>query len=74
MRAQQLLRIDVERILHIAGRVIGRNVGAFKVVEVEFDFRTFGNGVAHADEQIFDFLADQCQRMQRRCETARPAA
>ena len=65
MRTQQRIGINVEGILHIACRVVLRNVGKLKVVIILFHFRTFGNLVAHADEQILKLLLDHHQRMHR---------
>ena len=41
VRAQQDLRRDIERVLHITGRMILWQVQAFKVVVVLLDFRSF---------------------------------
>ena len=58
-----MLHIDIERILHIARRMILRDVGAFKVIEVQLDLRPFFHAVPQTDEQVFDLALHQLQRM-----------
>ncbi len=65
MGTEQRIRIDVERILHISCRVVLRNVGKLEVVVVLLNFRSFGNLVAHADEEVFNLLLNHDQRMNR---------
>ena len=58
MRTQQQFIGDVESVLHIAGRMIFRQVHLFEVVAVFFDFRSVDDFVSHSEEQVFDFFID----------------
>ena len=63
---------EVQRVLHVARRVLGRHVERLEVVEVVFDFGAFEDLVAHAREDVLDLLTDAHQRMHvtERCESA----
>src|SRR6266403_5267830 len=63
MRPQKRLLADVESVARITCGMAGRDVECIEVVVRAFDFRTIFDGVAHRDENVFDFLADNRQRM-----------
>ena len=54
----------VERVLHRAGRVAGREVERFEVVPVDLDLGTFGDRVAQADEDVFELAPDARDEVQ----------
>ena len=57
-------RSHVERVLHRARRMAGREVQRLEVVPVELDLGTFGDLVAEADEHVLELalaLGDQVQ-------------
>ena len=56
MSAAVRLRRDIERVLHLARRMIGRNIQLGEIVIVEFDVRAFGDGKAHIGEDGGDFF------------------
>jgi hypothetical protein len=56
-------RLQVERVLHVARRVLGRHVERFEVVVVVFELGTFDDEEAEAGEDRLDALAQQAQRM-----------
>ena len=58
-----LVALDVERVLHLAGRVIRAEVQGIEVVPFRFDFRAGGNLPAHGDEEVLDVLHQLGQRM-----------
>ena len=62
VRAQQqrihMAGAHEEGVLHLAGRVVGREVQGLEHVVVVFDFRTFGHIIAELAEDIHDLLAD----------------
>ena len=74
---------EIERVLHVARRMLGRHVERFEVVVVVFDFGAFEHLIAQAREDRFDLLADDGQRMAMadlrrrgraaRCRPRRPA-
>ena len=49
-----LAQLDVERVLHRAGRVPGHHVERLEVVPVVFDLGTLHDPVAHADEDVLE--------------------
>ena len=55
---------DVERVLHRARRMAGREVERLEVVPVELDLGAFGDLVAEADEHVFELAPDPRDRMQ----------
>ena len=68
VRAQEDLlgraELDVERVLHRARRVRGRDVERFEVVVVVFDLGALHHEVAHAHEDVFELalhLRDEVQ-------------
>ena len=63
MRAQNNIICDVERVLGIPRGMACRNVERLEVVVGVFDFRAVFDGVAHRDEDVFDLLARDRQRM-----------
>ena len=59
-----LAQLDVERVLHGAGRVRGRHVERLEVVPVVLDLGAFHDAVAHAHEDVFELalhLRDQVE-------------
>ncbi|MNI45510.1 hypothetical protein D3C73_999370 [compost metagenome] len=54
---------QIEGILHIAGRMVLRQVERFKVIIIRFYLRTFSHPVAHSDENILDFPDDTAHRV-----------
>ena len=63
LRAQNDVVVDVERVLHIARRVILWHVEKLEVEKVAFDFRTFSNRKSHAREDIDELASDERERM-----------
>src|SRR5215470_11342273 len=63
LRTQRQPLVDVERVLRAARRVIGRDVQRVEVVEVGLDLRAVLDLVAHRDEDVFDLLPQQRDRM-----------
>ncbi len=65
MRAEQHIRcpVDKEGILHIARRMIGREIKRLENMPVIFDLRTLGNREAKTAEYIDNLLAHERQRM-----------
>ena len=64
MGTEQIFFSDVEGILHVASRMVLRQVQCFKVVVIFFDFRTFHYFKAHTHKDFFDFTHGQGYRMQ----------
>ena len=56
-------RSQVERVLHVARRMLLRHVQRFEVVPVVFELRAVDDLVAHAEEDVLDALAHLRQRM-----------
>ena len=56
MRRPVGLRRHIERVLHLAGRVVGGNVQLGEIVIVEFHVRAFGHGETHIGEDSGDFF------------------
>ncbi len=50
------LRRDIERVVHLPRRMIGRDVELGEIVIVEFDVRAFGDGKAQIGEDRGDFV------------------
>ncbi|CDN46047.1 hypothetical protein BN871_KF_00060 [Paenibacillus sp. P22] len=65
LRAHQDVLGHVERVLHIARRMVFRQVERLEVVVVGFDFRSFRDGITEADENILDLLLHLHERMDR---------
>src|SRR6266545_1785410 len=63
LRAQRQPLVDVERVLRAARRVIGRDVQRVEVEEFGLDLRPVLNLVAYRDEDVFDLLPQQRDRM-----------
>ncbi len=63
---------QIERVLHVASRMLGRHVERFEVVVVVLDLGPFENLVAQTREDGADLVANQAERMakpKRRRET-----
>ncbi len=63
---QQRVRVpggDEEGVLHVAGRVVRREVQRFEDMPVVLHLRAFGDIVADLAENVDDFLADDGNRM-----------
>jgi hypothetical protein len=54
---------QVQRVLHVARRMIGRHVQGLEVVDVVLDLRPFQYFVAHAGEDVLDLLPHLHQRV-----------
>ena len=54
---------QIERVLHVARRMLGRHVERFEVVVVVFDFGPFEHLVAEAREDLLHLFAHQAERM-----------
>ncbi len=54
---------EVQRVLHVARRVLGRHVERLEVVPVVLEFGAFDDLVAHAEEDVLDALADLRERV-----------
>ena len=65
MRAENGLRIDVERILIVARGVRLRDVQRLEVIVYAFNFRAGFNGVAEAQENIFNLALHARDGMER---------
>ena len=65
MRAQEPVRVFmyVESILHVAGRMIRRQVQRSEIMPVVFDLRSFGNRKSKPAENLHDAVADQADGM-----------
>ena len=60
----RLAHLDVERVVHVARRVVGREVEGAEVVPVGLHLGALGDGEAHADEHVLerlDGLGDEVQ-------------
>src|SRR5919199_188625 len=57
------VRANIERILHIARRMVGREVQELIVVEVALDFPAFPDAEAHLAEDALDLTQRLCHRM-----------
>ena len=64
LRAQRKTIRGIERVLRIARRMTFRNIQRVEVIEVGFDLAIIFDGVTERDENIFDALAHQRDRMQ----------
>ena len=62
--AQQVAAIQPEGVLHIARRMIGRNVQGVEVVVFGFDFGTIQHGEAERNEKVLEFPLYARDRMQ----------
>ncbi len=56
---------DVEGVLHVAGRMVARDVERLEVVEVVLDLRTFGHPETEAGKDGDDLLGHQGDRVFR---------
>ena len=63
MCAQNDIVGNVERVLGISGGMARRDIQRFEVVVGLLDFRTVLDGVTHGNEDVFDLLAGDRQRM-----------
>ena len=54
--APGLAEVDVERVPHAPGRVLGRHVERGEVVPVGLDLGAFAHGEAHADEHVLEMV------------------
>ena len=68
MRAQELafairVRLEKERVVHIARRMAGREVELGEIVVVALDVRPFGDGEAHLGENGGDLVHHLADRM-----------
>ena len=63
LRTQQTAGINIERVLHITRRVIGRQVQTLEIVIIQLHLRALLDGVAHTEKNLLDLIDHQCQRM-----------
>ena len=61
--AQDDVVIDIECVLGIPGRMVFGDVQGFEVVVIVFHFRAFGNGKAHAGEDVIKLVEHGVQGM-----------
>jgi hypothetical protein len=52
------LRLEIEGVVLLAGRMLGRDVQLGEVVVVSLDVRTFGDGEAHIGKDRGDLVPD----------------
>ena len=79
VRAQHVLRAvgllgDIERVVHLPRRMIGRDVQLGEIVVVEFDVRAFGDGEAEIGEDRRDLVEHLGDGMDRALRLGRAAA
>ena len=70
VRAQNQLIFEPESVLHIARRVVARDVQRFEAEVFRLDFRTVEDGKAHPLEDVFQFHLRQGDRVERAETTA----
>ncbi len=58
-----LIALDVEGVLHLAGRMVRTEVQRVEVIPFGFHFRTVGDLPSHGDEEVLDVLHQLRQRM-----------
>jgi hypothetical protein len=63
MAAREDRTAQIERVLHIARRVVRRHVERLEVVVVVLELRTVDDLVAHPEEDALDALADAREGM-----------
>ena len=56
MSTEQRIFGNIERVLHITGGMILRQVQAFKVIIIIFHFGAFADFIAHTEKDLFDFF------------------
>ena len=66
-----VLALKIEGVVHLAGRMLGRDVQRREVVEIILDVRPLGDGEAHLAEDRDAFLGHLADRVQM---PARPRA
>ena len=64
MRAQQIAAIQPERVLHVARRMVGRDVEGVEVVVFVFHFGTVEDRESQRAEQLFELALDARDGMQ----------
>ncbi|MPM72572.1 hypothetical protein SDC9_119548 [bioreactor metagenome] len=64
VRPEHRVFIDVERVLHVARRMVFGDVEQLEVIFVKLDLRPFAHFKAHADEYIAYFAIHQRDRVQ----------
>ena len=76
MRSSRLgAALQVERVLHVAGGMLGRHVERLEAVVVVLDLGPVVDLVAHGEEDVLHLLAHRRQRMAaRRARAGGPAA
>ena len=58
--------------MHVAGRMVARDVQGLEVIVIDFNLRAFGNAESERSEDIFNLVEDSGNGMDR-AERARPA-
>ena len=56
--AQQVAAVEPEGILHVARRMVGRDVEGVEVVILGFDLGAVEHGEAERDEEVLDLRLD----------------
>ena len=65
MRAQQRVLSEVQRVMQLHRRMIGREVERSEVIPLRFGFRTEGDGKSELTEDLADFVDHERDRVQR---------
>ena len=65
VRSENELIFEPERVLHVARRVVVRNIERFEAEVFRFNLRSVDDGEAHALEDIFKFHLRERNRMER---------
>ena len=63
VRAENHVFADIEGIAWIPRRMANREVERVEIVIGALDFRTVLDGIAHGDENVFDFFPNDRERM-----------
>nr|AOO54644.1 phenylalanyl-tRNA synthetase subunit alpha [uncultured bacterium] len=72
VRAQHVLLVDVERVVHGTRRMVFRDIQRGEIVEIVFDLGTFRYGVTDGMEKAFNALQRARDRMQSAHADAAP--
>ena len=55
--------MQIERVVLLPRRMVGRNVEAFEIIVVGFDVRPFGDGKAHVGKDLGDLVENLADRV-----------
>ena len=70
MRTEHDLVVHVERVLHVAARMVWRSVKSFEIVPVGFNVATEVHVKTPLRQEVDDFFANVVQRVRRTCGDA----